>query len=275
MKSFLGHRLTMPVGLMLFLAYSPGLAAQEADGRALFEEKCVACHTTGSDRLVGPGLQRVSERRDHAWIISFITNPDGMIAAGDSIATALLAEYLVPMPNFGLTNDQAEAILAYLGTAGSEAGPDVTAAAPAIPAPEGNAESGRALFTGAARLKNGGAACVSCHSVGGLDGAGGGTLAADLSKVATRYGDGLRSVLGALPFPVMQSVFGDRPLTDQEMSDLAAFFGRVDQQAAAGAPFLTFPITGLGGAGLVMLLLGFLGRKRLNGVRKPLIGGHR
>lgn len=263
------------VGLLTFLVCAPRAAAQSAAGQVTFEEKCVACHTTGGDRLVGPGLAGVSDRRDHDWVISFITNPDGMIAGGDSIATDLLAEYLVPMPNFGLTQAEAEAILAYLETADSSTTADATATATAIQAPQGDPDAGRALFTGAARLENGGAACVSCHSVGGLDGAGGGTLAVDLSKVATRYGDGLRSVLGALPFPVMQSVFGDRPLTDQEMSDLAVFFGRVDQQAAAGAPFLTFPITGLGGAVLVVLLFGLLGRRRLNGVRKPLIGGHR
>ena len=143
------------------------------------------------------------------------------------------------------------------------------------PAPEGNADSGRALFIGATRLENGGGACISCHSVGGLDGAGGGTLAVDLSKVATRYGDALRGVLGTLPFPVMQDAFADKPLTEAEKSDLTAFFTRTKWQPVAGEPFLAFPAAGSGGALIVLLLFGFLGRRRLKGVRKPLIGGHR
>lgn len=271
-----GRRLAF-AGYLLLLLNAPTLAAQVADGQATFEEKCVACHTTGSDRLVGPGLEGVTERRDRDWIISFITNPDGMIAAGDSIATELLAEYVVPMPNFGITADEAEAILAYLATVGSETAPDAAAnaAADVTPAPEGDADAGQALFTGAIRLENGGGACISCHSVGGLDGAGGGTLAVDLSKVATRYGDALPGILGSLPFPVMQDIFADRPLTEGEKSDLAAFFTRTDRQAAAGVSFLAFPLTGLGGALLVLLLFGILGRKRLTGVRKTLIGDNR
>ena len=86
-----GRRLAC-FGLLLFLLNAPTLAAQVADGQATFEERCIACHTTGSDRLVGPGLEGITERRDRDWIISFITNPDGMIAAGDSIATDLLLE---------------------------------------------------------------------------------------------------------------------------------------------------------------------------------------
>ncbi len=271
MKSFVDYRWTLPVGLILSLASVPGVSAQVAEGQATFEGKCAACHTIGTDRLVGPGLAGIADRRDHDWIISFMTNPDGMIANGDSIATELLAKFVVPMPNLGLAAAEAESILAYLTTIESSAVADV----PATPAPPGNAIAGRELFIGSTPLENGGAACVSCHSVGGLDAAGGGTLAVDLSRVTTRYGTGLRSVLGSLPFPVMQDVFADRPLTEQERSDLTAFFGRVNRQTIASVPFFIFPIASLGGAGLVMLLLGFLGRKRLNGVRKPLIGGHR
>lgn len=278
MKSSINHRWTLSIGMMLSLAGVPALSAQEAAGRATFEEKCVACHTTGSDRLVGPGLAGVTERRDHNWIVEFITNPDGMIARGDPIATELLAEYLVPMPNLGLTSGQAEAVIAYLATVGSEAVPAAAEAAPAAPptpAPAGNASAGQALFAGAMRLENGGAACISCHSVGGLDGAGGGTLAVDLSKVSSRYGDALWGILGTLPFPIMQDIFADRPLTEAERSDLTAYFRRVDMQTLSGKSFLAFPAAGSGGALLVLLLFGFLGRRRLMGVRKTLVGGSR
>ena len=275
MKSLITRRWTLPVGLMLSLTSVSGLVAQEAEGQATFEEKCVACHSTGSDRLVGPGLEGVTERRDHDWIISFITNPDGMIADGDPVATELLAEYLVPMPNLAITNEQAEALFAYLETMGGDAAPDATAAAALVTLPAGDASAGQALFTGATSLENGGGACISCHSVGGLDGAGGGTLAIDLSKVVTRYGDALPGVLGTLPFPVMQDVFADKPLTEGEKSDLVAFFTRTNRQALASVSFLAFPLTGLGGALVILLLFGNLGRKRLKGVRQTLIGGHR
>lgn len=273
MNLFVGCRRMIPAGLMLSLAHAPSLGAQAADGKVTFEEKCVACHSLGSDRLVGPGLADITERRDRAWVLRFITSPDEMIADGDPIATELLAEYQVPMPNLGITAEEADAIVVYLEAAESPTGEG--AAPEASPVPEGDPDAGLALFTGADPLDNGGASCISCHSVGGLAGVGGGTLAADLSKVSTRYGDALRGVLGTLPFPVMQDIFAERSLTEQEMSDLAAFFRRVDEEAPAGEPFLAFPSAGLGGAFLVLLMFGFLGRRRLMGVRKPLIGGHR
>ncbi len=275
MKSLADRRWMFVPGLVLSLAGAPGLAAQEAEGQATFAEKCVACHTTGSDRLVGPGLAGVTERRDRDWIISFIMNPDGMIADGDPIATELLAEFLVPMPNLAITSDQAGALFAYLETVAGEAAPETTAAAAPVTLPIGDASAGRDLFIGATSLENGGGACISCHSVGGLDGSGGGTLAVDLSKVVTRYGAALPGVLGTLPFPVMQDVFADRPLTEAEKSDLVAFFTRTNRQAATSVSFLAFPLTGLGGALLVLLLFGNLGRQRLKGVRRTLIGGHR
>jgi hypothetical protein len=186
----------------------------------------------------------------------------------------LLAEYLIPMPNLAITNEQAQALFAYLETAGGAAAETTSAAAP-VTLPIGDASAGRDLFIGATSLENGGGACISCHSVGGLDGTGGGTLAVDLSKVVTRYGDALPGVLGTLPFPVMQDVFADRPLTEGEKSDLVAFFTRTNRQALSSVPFLAFPLTGFGGALIILLLFGHLGRKRLKGVRKTLIGGHR
>ena len=272
-----GRRLAC-VGLLLFFFNLSTLLAQVTDGKATFEEKCVACHTTGSDRLVGPGLEGVTERRDRDWIISFITNPDGMIADGDPVATDLLAEFQVPMPNLGITRAEAESIIAFLDTAEGAGGsePEVaTTGTRTTPFSEGDLAVGRDLFSGVLPLEKGGAACVSCHSVGGLEGAGGGTLAVDLSRVETRYGDALGGVLGALPFPIMQDIFADKPLTEQERADLVAYFSFVDQMAASGEPFLAFPAAGLGGAFVVLLRFGFLGRKRLTGVRKTLFGDNR
>src|SRR3989337_709452 len=47
--------------------------------------------------------------------------------------------------------------------------------------------AGRALFTGARRLENGGPACMSCHSVAGLGALGGGALGPDLTLAYNKY----------------------------------------------------------------------------------------
>jgi mono/diheme cytochrome c family protein len=126
------------------------------------------------------------------------------------------------MPNQNLSDTEIDALLAYLGAAGSGAAP------PSQPQREvlaGNSDSGRDLFTGAKRLSNGGVACMACHDTAGLGVPGGGLIGPDLTHVVERYGGetGLSAVLGKIPFPSMVPVYRNRPLTPQEQADLTAF----------------------------------------------------
>ncbi len=84
-------------------------------GEKIFQEICTACHTVGGGVLVGPDLKGVTRRRDLAWLRRFILAPDQMLNEKDPIALALFEEYGIPMPSFGLTEEQVEAIIAYLG----------------------------------------------------------------------------------------------------------------------------------------------------------------
>jgi len=227
-----------------------GSAAQTAqEGQDVFKQKCVACHTIGGGRLIGPDLQGVTQRRDLAWIKEFISAPDQMLSSGDPIATQLLAEYNnVPMPNPGLTAAQVEALMAYLENPGG-----TTGQATAAGLPPGDAAQGERLFTGAASLANGGTNCIACHSAAGVAALGGGTLGPDLTKVFTRYGaTGLPSALATLPFPTMQGTFATRLLSPQEQADLYAFFEKVDQQPAVTPPMTTWFLV-IGAIGALVL----------------------
>jgi mono/diheme cytochrome c family protein len=83
-------------------------------GEELFQSKgCVACHTIGKGKLTGPDLKGVTERREEEWLKKWLKSPDTMIMT-DPIAKELLKEYFVPMPNQGLTDDDIEALMAYL-----------------------------------------------------------------------------------------------------------------------------------------------------------------
>ena len=252
-------------------AVTPSLAdaTQTPEGQAIFEAKCAACHSVGSDRVVGPGLEEITSRRDRDWLISFISDPAPMLADGDSIAVRLLAEYLVPMPDLGLSDSEVEAVIAYLAAPG----PALTANGGPPPL-AGDPAAGRSLFTGERQLAAGGPACVSCHSASAA-GLAGGTLAKDLSQVSETYGAALPGVLKTTPFPVMQDIFVARPLTDVEIADITALLLEAPAEGSAAGSFLAFPLSGAGGAIALLLLAGFLWRGRLRGVRKPLIGGHR
>lgn len=89
----------------------PALADQGAE---LFRLKgCIACHTIGSGRLVGPDLAGVAERRSPGWMAAQILNPDSMIR-NDPVTRELFAEYMTPMSNQGLTADETRAVLEFL-----------------------------------------------------------------------------------------------------------------------------------------------------------------
>lgn len=91
---------------------APSPAAVE--GERLFETICVACHTIGGGVRIGPDLQGVTERREHAWLTRFISDPERLRTEGDSVAAANLARYGVRMPNLGLNQEQVEAVIAHL-----------------------------------------------------------------------------------------------------------------------------------------------------------------
>ncbi len=80
-----------------------------ARGEALVSEKaCLGCHVIGTaGGAVGPSLNRSVQRRGPQFIRNKLVNPTF------NSSTSM-------MPNFGLTPDQVEAILAYLATLGRD-----------------------------------------------------------------------------------------------------------------------------------------------------------
>ncbi len=85
------------------------------EGEELFRSKaCAGCHQE-KDRLVGPALGGVTERREPEWLAKMIMHPNQMLQK-DPIAKGMLAAYATPMPNQGVEPDEARALLAYLNT---------------------------------------------------------------------------------------------------------------------------------------------------------------
>ena len=260
----------VPLGALLAILAAAPVRAQDS-GAVLFNAKCAACHTIDAERRVGPGLRGVTDRRSREWLTSFITHPDRMLAGGDSIAARLLAEYQIAMPSLSLTDEQAEALIGFLG-----AGPAGTGSAPVSAAALlGDAAEGRALFTGRRPLENGGPACISCHDAEGLGLLGGGTLGKDLTNSAATFAGGLAAVLETPPFPVMREVFPSHPLTPAEIAHLSAFLIDVGEGADPSRSKLWFPSVGTGGAIVLLALVGTRWRGRLRGVREPLVGDRR
>ncbi len=261
-------------------------------GKEIFSAKCVLCHTVGGGKKVGPDLQGLTKIRQKSWLTSFISNPNKLFAENDPVASELLNEYKIKMPNMGLSPDDVDAVIAFLetqkGTAqvtpqtkpsgkvaalapAAPSAPSAATKSPTLPA-AGNDAAGKALFTGAVTFKNAGPTCMACHSVPGIKYLGGGNLGPDLTSVYTSLGDGIVSVLVTVPFPTMKPIFDSHPLSEDEARDLAAFLKEISSRHAenhtariVASSFFTFVI--------LMVIILVLWRKRLTGVRKAMVEG--
>ena len=89
-----------------------GMAAK---GKDIYDVKCQACHSLGTNRVVGPGWQGVVEQRKPEWIMNMILHTDAMLES-DEHAQALLEECLVRMPNQNLDKDDARNVLEFMRT---------------------------------------------------------------------------------------------------------------------------------------------------------------
>jgi mono/diheme cytochrome c family protein len=206
----------------------------------------------------------VGARRSAEWLLQVITAPELLTAKKDPTQLELTRKFGMEMPNLGIGRDDALKIVSFLGgatpPAGGEApGPAPTAAAPSQEVkPEGSVatpallSTGRALFTGKESFAKGGAPCASCHSLR-YPGINGGTLAADLTGLYTKMGEGgVRGVLKSLSFPVMRNIYAQRSLSDHEATALVALFQ--DAAARKQAQCDPYPLAGLGFFGFFIVV---------------------
>ncbi len=142
------------------------------------------------------------------------------------------------------------------------------------PTAAGDVEKGRALFMGYQHLQNDGPACMGCHSVGNNGLLGGGALGPDLTNVTTRLNaDELAATLGSTAktlSPVMLPIYGEDVLTATEQADLIAFMTASVGEPETNYEILLLAISTAGFFGVV-LAIQIIYRKRLRGVRKPLV----
>lgn len=138
----------------------------------------------------------------------------------------------------------------------------------------GNVENGRDLFMGYAHFEHEGPPCMGCHSVGENGILGGGAMGPNLTNVSTHRGDaeiiGVISNTGPVTSPVMAPIYTDFPLTAEEQADLLVFMKASVGQPESDKELLVIGIS-LGGFVVAVILLGFVYRGRLRGVRKALV----
>ncbi len=91
------------------------LPLSQQPGQAMFKKICAPCHTIGVGDRVGPDLRGVTQRRERAWLSSFIREPAKMRAQQDPVALALAAKYPgVHMPTLRVSEIDAADLIAYI-----------------------------------------------------------------------------------------------------------------------------------------------------------------
>lgn len=127
---------------------------------------------------------------------------------------------------------------------------------------------------GNAHFQNDGPPCMGCHNVGSNGLLGGGAMGPDLTNVSIRLSqEEIASILsnsGQTISPVMQPIFTEHPLSEIEQADLIAFLNASVGQPESNREIIVIGISVAGFAAAV-LLLGFVYRGRLRGIRKPLL----
>src|SRR4029079_1059113 len=82
-------------------------------GKLAFESKCLACHSIGEGRKLGPDLAGVSKRRDRAWLGRWLKEPEKMLQT-DPEAKAMLKEYnTLPLQTQTLSDAETRQYLKY------------------------------------------------------------------------------------------------------------------------------------------------------------------
>jgi len=88
----------------------PGMVAK---GKEIYDVKCQACHSIGTNRVVGPGWKNMLDQRKPEWIMNMIVHTDAMLET-DPEAQAMLEECLVRMPNQNLSVADARNVLEFI-----------------------------------------------------------------------------------------------------------------------------------------------------------------
>src|SRR6266571_3885975 len=86
---------------------------ETVQGKLAFESKCLACHSVGEGKKLGPDVAGVTKRRTDAWLARGLREREKMLAT-DADAKALLKEHdNIPMPNQSLGEAEIKQFIKY------------------------------------------------------------------------------------------------------------------------------------------------------------------
>jgi len=279
-ESFFKQVLVLIISIFMafsFMLIRPAIAGP-IEGESTFKMLCVACHTIGGGRLVGPDLQDVHERREQDWLINFIKSSQTVIKSGDPVAVELFEEYnKMPMPDHLLSDNKIKDIISYIEQVSNPSDIGVAEQDDKISyvkeeevrvVKEEDIVMGSRFFDGRAKFVHNGPSCISCHNVNNDMNYGGGSLAKDLTSAISRLTtNGVVAIINNPPFPAMKASYANNPLIEDEVFALKAFLDTCDKEVTIQSePKYDVQMLGTGiiglGATLVLYSIIWVNRKK-------------
>ncbi len=234
-QKLISLRLTAPllfvVAGLLFSSVSQG----QNKGKEIFEKNCAICHKLTEEKLVGPGLKGVAERRDKKWMKKFIAGSQDMVKAGDPTAVKVFNDNLkIPMPDHKfLSDDDLDQLITYIETYKPAEAIKVSVD---ITKKDGfwrdDILRGERLFSGVIPFEKGTTLnCVSCHAVIATDSLNFNPSAIDLAKAWQEpNGINLYQVLREPTSSKMAEVHKGLQISDKEIYDISAYLSKVSKE---------------------------------------------
>ena len=197
----------------------------------LFEKNCAVCHKISSEKLIGPGLAGVTQRRDKAWIVKFVRSSKTMIESGDQTAVKLFNENnKIPMPDhMFLSESDVNGLVDYIA---NYKAPEKKALTVDAGKKDGftreEIQRGERMFYGLIPFEKGTLNCVSCHNTVRTDTLNWNPCANELAQAwLEKDGTSLYDVMATPTSQKMTIAHGDVKLTDQEVYLISAFLSEV------------------------------------------------
>ena len=83
-------------------------------GSNIFYARCVYCHKLDKEKLVGPGLKGVTNRRSAEWVINTLMHLDKMVGHDLDDMPQYMSDCAIKAQGKNLSKEQAEYVLAFI-----------------------------------------------------------------------------------------------------------------------------------------------------------------
>jgi len=235
----------MPAKLLLFACI---MASSNAYGQTkpaeLFEKNCAVCHKMSAEKLIGPGLAGITQRREKTWIVRFVRSSKTMIESGDKTAVQLFNENnKIPMPeHMFLSEADVIGLIDYIANFKA---PEKKALTVDAGKKDGFTREeilrGERMFYGLIPFEKGTLNCVSCHNTIRTDTLNWNPSAYDLAQAwLEKDGTSLYDVMATPTSQKMTTAHGNVQLNDQEVYLISAFLSETGKTGLVKEK--TFPV---------------------------------